>query len=137
MNDALDGFIHIPVYGFILATVHARSIHKNHLCIRQGFYSQQPVARCLRLAGSDAELLTHKEIQQGRFANIGLANNSDKTTTGCGSLGLIGVVRIHAGIITGLTGELAAIQLLQAQCFKNGFCGFLLRITPCGAITGD
>ncbi len=58
-----------------------RSVHKHKLGTALGTHTCYAMARSLGFARSDTDFLTHQSVEQSRFTHIGLANNSDQTTS--------------------------------------------------------
>ena len=57
-----------------MAGLEARRVHKYKLRSAHSVHAGNAVARGLRLARGDADLLAHQCIEQGGFAHIGLAD---------------------------------------------------------------
>ena len=61
--------------------VQTRRIDVNNLCIRQGLDSENLVPGGLGFGRSNADLLAQQPVEQGRFPDIGSANQGDVATT--------------------------------------------------------
>ncbi len=90
--------IEVAVEGTLPALVDARRIDEDDLAAGRGLDSQDGVARSLGLVGGDGQLHAEDAVQQGRFADVGPADDGDLTTAigsvGLGGLG-IGCIRCH------------------------------------------
>ena len=77
-DRALHGFVERAVQRIVVAGLKARRIDKHKLRGTHGVHAGDAVARGLRLARGDADLLAHQRIEQGGFAHIGLADNGNQ-----------------------------------------------------------
>ena len=64
-----------------MAGLKAGGVHKHKLGGAMAVNAGDAVARGLRLARRDADLLANQGIHQGRLAHVGLAHNGNQTTT--------------------------------------------------------
>ena len=63
-----------------MAGLKAWRIDKHELRRADRTHTGDAVPRGLRLAGGNTDFLPHQSIEQGRFADVGFANNRDQAT---------------------------------------------------------
>src|SRR5690606_30026606 len=93
---AAGGAVHPAVHGggagLAVVAVQAGGVDERHLPGGKAGDAQQPVAGGLRPVGDDADLGADKGVDQGRFADVGTADDGDVA-------GAVGGGIIHADIV--------------------------------------
>ena len=79
-HGAQHRFVQSPVQGVAVAGLKAWGVHKHKLVGAHRAVSGDAVARGLRLARRDADLLPHQRVQKRGLAHVGLAHNGHIAT---------------------------------------------------------